>query len=64
MEDPMPAVVITCPNTGDEVKTGIEMPSEAFEHATLRDNTLDCPACGQIHDWSMSDARLADEEGQ
>jgi hypothetical protein len=57
----MRSVVITCPNTRQEVPTGFEMDEEGFAAATLADNPLDCPACGQTHDWDMSDARLADD---
>jgi hypothetical protein len=57
----MRSIIITCPTTGQEVRTGLEMDEEAFDAATLTDNPVTCPACGQVHSWDISDARLADD---
>jgi hypothetical protein len=58
---PKRSVVITCPKTGQEVPTGLRMDEQGLAAATLTDNPLDCPACGQTHDWDISEARLADD---
>ena len=57
----MRSIIITCPNTGQEVPTGFKMDEEGFAAATLTENPFTCPACGQVYDWDMKDARLADE---
>jgi hypothetical protein len=54
----MAIVMISCPNTGRDVPTGIETDPSSFENfgATAR---IQCPACGRIHAWSKTNAWLA-----
>lgn len=51
----MRRVMITCPATDRLVPTGFEMPANAMKNSTVF-AAVDCPECGKIHDWSMSDA--------
>lgn len=52
----MPTVKIKCPQTGKDVTTGIEMDLQTFRIATLTNNAVQCPYCGQVHVWSKQDA--------
>ena len=55
----MTRVLITCPQTGHRVFTGVDMDKEEFERAPLSDQTIKaCAACGQTHTWSKQDAVL------
>jgi hypothetical protein len=56
----MARLMITCPNTGEPVFTGIDLPESVLESAELRDNGVGCPHCGQTHVWSKEDAYLED----
>lgn len=56
----MPYVVmVRCPNADKAVSTGIYCDIKAFCGLTER-LSLDCPECGQVHQWSVSDAWLRD----
>ena len=54
----MAMVMISCPNTGRDVATGIETDPSSFESfgaaAPIR-----CPVCGREHAWSKTNAWLA-----
>ena len=54
----MAMVMISCPNTGRDVPTGIETDPSSFETfgaaAPIR-----CPVCGRDHAWSKTNAWLA-----
>lgn len=55
----MTRVVITCPQTGHAVFTGIQMDEESFRGARFTDEVMKaCPSCGQTHVWSKEDVRL------
>ena len=55
----MTRVLITCPQTGHRIFTGLDMDKEEFERAQLPEQTMKaCPACGQTHTWSKQDATL------
>jgi hypothetical protein len=52
-------LVIRCPNTGQEVGTGLSMSKEAFKHPAIKHSAINhCAACGKYHEWAISDARL------
>jgi len=56
----MPYVVmVRCPNADKAVFTGIYCDIKAFCGLAER-LSLDCPECGQVHQWSVSDAWLRD----
>jgi hypothetical protein len=52
-------VVVACPITGREVPTGIVTDITSFANLPKGDAQFSCPACGQSHKWTRSDARLA-----
>ena len=56
----MALVMITCPQTGNPVATGIETDEATFQRLPDARTHLHCPLCGQVHTWSKSDATLAD----
>jgi hypothetical protein len=56
----MPYVVmVRCPNADKPVSTGIHCDIKGFSGLTRR-LSFDCPACGRVHQWSVTDAWLRD----
>jgi hypothetical protein len=53
----MPRVVIDCPETGDPTPTGYWSSNLDFVSADER-RAFRCSSCGDIHEWSRTDARL------
>jgi hypothetical protein len=51
-------VMISCPNTGRDVPTGIETDPSSFESFGAA-APIHCRACGRAHAWSKSNAWLA-----
>jgi endogenous inhibitor of DNA gyrase (YacG/DUF329 family) len=54
----MAMLQIKCPNTGQPVDTGMDMPHDAVKSGqiTLTNNTVGpCPHCGESHTWSGDD---------
>jgi hypothetical protein len=58
----MGIIMIRCSATGLEVSTGIEV-SDVDQLPSVRATML-CPACGCVHDWTKSEAWLADSGEQ
>lgn len=56
----MAMVMITCPNTGKTVPTGVELDPGAFDSSEFGDLSLECPECPEIHPWTKEDAFLQD----
>lgn len=54
-------IMITCPNTGRPIPTGIGADKDSFESAQLSNNAVGCPACGETHVWNKKDAYLDEE---
>ena len=54
----MGTVYITCPNTQQAVRTGIQMTTEGFEMWTYSGAGAPCPHCRETHPWAKQDARL------
>jgi len=54
----MKRVMIVCPTTKREVHTGRVYDPELFETIVIRDQLMECPACGELHTWSKEDAHL------
>ncbi len=54
----MERLLFVCPSTGQGVDVGIE--SDIGTLLRIRRNTVcaKCPACGQMHEWRVGDARL------
>lgn len=52
----MDVLVFRCPRTGREVESGIEAhPNILVRLFSVR---LRCPACEELHEWRVIDARL------
>ena len=45
----MGSVMITCPNTGEGVSTGIVTDASNFDYITRTETFLSCPSCGGKH---------------
>jgi hypothetical protein len=58
----MPEVLINCPSTGKPIDTGIALSKQLFESTTMRENTVHCPHCQQMHTWNKEDAYLEEEK--
>ncbi len=58
----MARVMITCPETGKPVYTGMTFDWHAFESVQIGEKSVSCPACGKQHTWRRVDAYL-DEDG-
>jgi hypothetical protein len=52
--------MITCPETGETVSTGIETDAASFEYIPRAQNMIPCPACGGQH--PLSEAWLGEGE--
>lgn len=59
----MSRLLITCPETGKPVYTGLNMEWYALEAAQLGEQELDCPECGRRHRWTKQDAILQSDGG-
>lgn len=57
----MARLMIDCPVTGKPVFTGIDMPAQALENATMIDNKVTCPHCRDTHVWQKEEAYLEKE---
>lgn len=57
-------VVIRCPNTGQEVSTGIETDKESFDRLSDVLSHTHCPVCGLEHSWWKREARLDEKDGR
>jgi len=53
-------VVIRCPETDEEVATGLVADLHHLDHLPGRESVLrGCSACGKDHPWSRTDAYLS-----
>jgi hypothetical protein len=59
----MGVVMIRCPASGRDVSTGIEVDAATFDALPNVSSRMHCPACGAQHDWSKTEAWLADDAG-
>ena len=59
----MSQVLITCPETGRPVYTGLNFEWPTFESTDLPKQTLKCPLCGKVHEWAKTDAYLRADGG-
>jgi hypothetical protein len=55
-------VMIKCPGTHQDVATGILIDQLSFKNLEKQRGELNCPACGQVHHWSLDEAWLAEFE--
>ena len=49
-------VLVACPLTGEPVPTGYW--ADSLEELEPLNQLIDCPACGDDHDWSPAQAEL------
>jgi hypothetical protein len=60
----MASVMICCPQTGEDVPTGIETDSVTWRRFPSVLSTVLCPSCGDVHPWFRDRAWLADSPGR
>lgn len=60
----MPQIMITCPETGKPIYTGMNLDWFAFESTQLGKASLECPKCGEVHEWGKRDAYLRADGGE
>ncbi len=60
VRDMMSKLMILCPVTGEEVFTGIEIPSDTIAQIPEIVSRMICPSCNQEHAWSKKDARAVE----
>jgi hypothetical protein len=51
-------LLFTCPKTGRQVSTGIETDVESLRASWKSVLKLDCPHCGEGHEWSVRETYL------
>ena len=54
-------LMIRCPSTGKLLSTGIAMDVATLKTASVTDNSVKCPHCGQLHTWSKNDVVSPDD---
>ena len=59
----MSQVLITCPEKGKPVYTGLNYEWPTFDAAELPRQTVQCPLCGDTHEWTKDDAFLRSDGG-
>jgi hypothetical protein len=57
-DDPMSALVFTCPFTGRDIVSGINTDMESLSHVQQLPVSLFCPHCGHVHRLVAKDGRL------
>jgi hypothetical protein len=56
----MGVILVTCPNSGRDFSTGIQVEEDDFRNLPDPSIKSHCPHCGQEHQWRPSQARLID----
>ena len=56
----MERLYFTCPQTGREIDVGIESELQTLLRIRAHKLRARCSACGEEHEWSVSDAQLAE----
>ena len=57
----MGIVMITCPKTGRDISTGIEVDRDSFNATPVFYSRTFCRFCEVEHDWFAGDAWVCDE---
>jgi hypothetical protein len=55
----MASLMIVCPETDEEVYTGIETDEASFRKLPDVPSPIQCPACGARHFWTKHQASLS-----
>jgi hypothetical protein len=58
----MARVMIKCPVKKVPIFTGLDMNKGSFASATMTNNSVGCPACGETHVWNKGDSWLEAEK--
>lgn len=58
----MSAIMITCPQTGEPVNTGVTTSRHQFETELFEGYAVSCPHCKKVHAWSTRDAYLQETD--
>jgi hypothetical protein len=53
-------VMIMCPTSLQEVPTGILIDEKSLKTLNGHAGERKCPACGQVHNWSLDEAWLSE----
>jgi hypothetical protein len=56
----MGVLLVSCPETGREFSTGIQLDEATFRMLTAALSTAYCPYCRAEHRWSPREARLVE----
>jgi hypothetical protein len=56
----MGALMLSCPTTGREFSTGINVDEDTFKKLPDAVTKAHCPHCGQTHNWWTREARWID----
>ena len=62
----MGRVMITCPDTGERVSTGIETDASSFDYIPRTETFYSCPSCGGKHRFSeawLDEGAVAESSG-
>jgi len=59
----MARVMITCPETGEPIYTGMSFDWSAFDTVRIGERKVRCPLCGEFHTWKRADAFLEEDGG-
>lgn len=58
----MSILMVRCPNTGQEIATGVETDARGFRQLPSVLTYSRCPSCGLEHPWWRREAWLRDDE--
>ncbi len=59
----MATIYTSCPNTGRDLSTGIEIEPECFADLPDVITRVHCPHCGERHNWSKYNVFLREGAG-
>jgi hypothetical protein len=54
----MGIVTVVCPNTGEDVPTGIVVDARTFATTDIESRKFRCDACSEVHSWNKADATV------
>ena len=57
----MSEIMIRCPESGNEISTGIYCDGKSFAELPFIVTHANCPLCGKRHNWSKAEAWLDGE---
>ncbi len=60
----MSVIMIRCPDTGQDISTGIDTDTRTFRRLPRVGSRILCPACGKEHVWVKDGAWLNGQTGR